>query len=130
MIERIDHVVMTVRDIAATCDFYSRALGMQEQTFGDGRRALAFGDQKINLHQAGAEFEPKAERPTPGSVDVCFLTRVPLEQVIAHLTAQGIAIFDGPVIRAGALGPIRSVYLRDPDQNLIDIANRADDAAL
>ena len=93
-------------------------------TFGDGRTALGFGNQKINLHQAGREFEPKAERPTPGSGDFCLITQVPMDAVCAHLTAQGIAIEDGPVPRTGATGALLSVYVRDPDGNLVEIANR------
>ena len=123
MIDHLDHLVLTVRDIAATCAFYTQVLGMNEVTFGDGRRALAFGRQKINLHQAGHEFEPKAQRPTPGSADVCFLTSVPLEEVSAHLRSHGVVILAGPVVRTGAVGPITSIYIRDPDQNLIEIAN-------
>jgi catechol 2,3-dioxygenase-like lactoylglutathione lyase family enzyme len=123
MIDHLDHLVLTVRDIAATCAFYTQVLGMNEVTFGDGRRALAFGRQKINLHQAGHEFEPKAQRPTPGSADVCLLTSVPLEEVSAHLRSHGVVILAGPVVRTGAVGPITSIYIRDPDQNLIEIAN-------
>ncbi len=96
---------------------------MQAVTFGEGRKALAFGNQKINLHQAGREFEPKAERPTPGSADLCFIVATPLAEVITHLQAQQVAIVEGPVQRTGATGPIRSVYLRDPDQNLIELSN-------
>ena len=122
-IDRIDHVVLTVKDIDATCDFYVRALGMRVERFGEGRVALAFGRQKFNLHRAGHEFEPKAERPTTGSVDLCLITATPLEQVIEHLNLCGVAIEQGPVPRTGATGPIRSVYIRDPDRNLIEIAN-------
>lgn len=122
-IDRLDHVVLTVADIEATCAFYERALGMTTVTFGEGRKALAFGRQKINLHQAGREFEPKALRPTPGSADVCLIAAEPLDAVVAHLAACGVAIEEGPVDRTGAAGPIRSVYLRDPDRNLIEIAN-------
>ena len=123
-IQSLDHLVLTVADPEATGDFYARVLGMEPVTFGDGRRALAFGDQKINLHRAGAEFEPKAARPTPGSGDLCFLTETPLEDVARHLAAEGVAVEEGPVARTGATGPLRSVYLRDPDGNLIEIANR------
>ncbi|WP_217477114.1 VOC family protein [Stutzerimonas stutzeri] len=122
-IDHLDHLVLTVADLDATVDFYTRMLGMQAVTFGEGRQALAFGNQKINLHQAGREFEPKAERPTPGSADLCFIVATPLEQVIAHLEAQQVAIVEGPVKRTGATGPIRSVYLRDPDSNLIELSN-------
>ncbi|WP_222911495.1 VOC family protein [Pseudomonas sp. DNDY-54] len=122
-IDYLDHLVLTVADIETTVDFYTRVLGMQVVTFGEGRKALAFGNQKINLHQAGHEFEPKAERPTPGSADLCFIVATPLEQVIAYLQAQQVAIIEGPVQRTGATGPIRSVYVRDPDQNLIELSN-------
>jgi catechol 2,3-dioxygenase-like lactoylglutathione lyase family enzyme len=120
----LDHLVLTVRDIQATCAFYVAALGMRVVTFGQGRTALAFGAQKINLHQLGREFEPKAAAPTPGSADLCFLTATPVEEVAAHLRACGVAVVDGPVERTGATGPIRSVYCRDPDGNLIELANR------
>lgn len=124
-IDHLDHLVLTVASIEATCDFYTRTLGMQVETFGQGRTALRFGEQKINLHQAGREFEPKALRPTPGSADLCFIAATPLEQVVDHLQHLGIAIEEGPVPRTGATGPIRSVYLRDPDANLIEISNPA-----
>jgi len=123
-IDSLDHLVLTVRDLDATCAFYQQVLGMEVITFGGGRRALAFGVQKINLHQAGQEFEPKALRPTPGSGDLCFLTSVPLAQVQQHLAACGVAVSEGPVQRTGAQGPILSVYFRDPDQNLIEVSNR------
>ena len=122
-IDRIDHVVLTVRDIAATCEFYSRVLGMKVETFDEGRIALRFGRQKLNLHQAGKEFEPKAERPVPGSVDLCLIAATPLDEIVRHIQGCGVAIELGPVARAGALGPMRSIYLRDPDRNLIEIAN-------
>ena len=122
LIDRIDHVVMTVRDIDATCDFYARALGMRVVTFGAGRKALAFGSQKINLHQEGREFEPKAAHPTPGSVDICLITREPLGDVSARLAACGVPIVEGPVPRTGASGPIQSLYFRDPDENLIEVS--------
>jgi len=123
-IDSLDHLVLTVADVQVTCDFYQRVLGMGVVTFGQGRKALAFGAQKINLHQAGREFEPKAERPTPGSADLCFLTTVPLPQVQAHLAACGVTVTEGPVQRTGAQGPILSVYFRDPDRNLIEVSNR------
>lgn len=123
-IDSLDHLVLTVRDIDASCAFYNRVLGMEVVTFGAGRKALAFGVQKINLHQAGREFEPKAQRPTPGSADLCFLTRVPLPQVQQHLAACGVSVTEGPVPRTGAQGPILSVYFRDPDDNLIEVSNR------
>lgn len=122
-IERIDHLVLTVSDIERTCDFYVRALGMQVVTFGDGRRALSLGEQKINLHQAGREFEPKALKPTPGSADVCFITSEPLKEVQRHLEACGVEIVEGPVKRTGALGSMDSVYIRDPDGNLVEISS-------
>jgi len=121
-IDRIDHVVMTVRDIDATCDFYARVLGMRVVTFAGGRKALAFGRQKINLHLAGREFEPKAAHPTPGSGDLCFVSAVPLPDVIAHLHACDVAIVEGPVRRTGAIGSLLSVYFRDPDDNLIEVS--------
>jgi catechol 2,3-dioxygenase-like lactoylglutathione lyase family enzyme len=123
-IDSLDHLVLTVADIDASCVFYQRVLGMEVLTFGAGRKALAFGQQKINLHQAGHEFEPKAHQPTPGSADLCFLTSVPLAQVQAHLAAQGVTVSEGPVQRTGAQGPILSVYFRDPDFNLIEVSNR------
>ena len=119
----LDHLVLTVRDLQAAIDFYTRALGMQEVTFAGGRKALGFGTQKINLHLAGHELEPKAERPTPGSADLCFLTDTPVEQYAARLAALGVAVVEGPVARTGAVGPLRSIYVRDPDLNLIEIAN-------
>lgn len=124
-IQSLDHLVLTVADPDATCAFYARVLGMEPVTFGEGRRALAFGSRKINLHRAGAEFEPKAARPVPGSGDLCFLTATPLDAVIRHLEAEGVAVEEGPVARTGATGPLRSVYIRDPDGNLLEIANRA-----
>jgi catechol 2,3-dioxygenase-like lactoylglutathione lyase family enzyme len=122
-VDSLDHLVLTVRDMQAAIDFYVRGLGMTEVTFGAGRKALAFGAQKINLHEAGREFEPKAERPTPGSADLCFLTATPVEQYAAHLAALGIEVIEGPVARTGAVGPLLSIYVRDPDLNLIEIAN-------
>jgi catechol 2,3-dioxygenase-like lactoylglutathione lyase family enzyme len=122
-VQQIDHLVLTVRNIEATCDFYARVLGMDVVTFDDRRIALAFGTQRINLHEQGHEFEPKAAHPTPGSADLCFLTRVPLAEVIARLHECGIAPLLGPVPRTGASGPMNSVYFRDPDLNLIEVAN-------
>jgi catechol 2,3-dioxygenase-like lactoylglutathione lyase family enzyme len=124
-IDRVDHLVLTVADIDRTVDFYTRALGMEAVTFGAGRRALVFGRHKLNLHQAGHEFEPKAEHPTPGSIDVCFIAADPLADVLAHLARQGVTIEEGPVERTGATGPITSVYIRDPDANLIEISTYA-----
>lgn len=126
-IDHLDHLVLTVADLDVTVDFYTRVLGMQAVTFGEGRKALSFGVQKINLHQAGKEFEPKAERPTPGSADLCFIVATPLEEVIAHLETQGVTILEGPVRRTGATQPIRSVYVRDPDFNLIELSNPLDE---
>ncbi len=122
-VDRLDHLVLTVRDLHATVDFYSRALGMREVTFAGGRKALAFGAQKINLHEAGREFEPKARHPTPGSADLCFLTETPVEDWARQLAALGVAVIEGPVARTGATGPLWSIYVRDPDGNLIEIAN-------
>ena len=121
-IDRIDHLVLTVRSIESSCAFYSRVLGMDVVTFGTGRKALSFGTQKINLHQAGLEFEPKARHPTPGSADICLISAIPLSEVIAHLTRCEVPILEGPVNRTGAAGPIQSVYFRDPDQNLIEVS--------
>ncbi|MGR9437991.1 VOC family protein [Rhizobium leguminosarum] len=122
-IDRLDHLVLTVDDIAISCDFYSRILGMSVETFAEGRKALKFGGQKINLHHAGHEFDPKARQPTPGSGDLCFIAETPLADVIAHLEAAGVAIEEGPVERTGATGRLRSVYFRDPDGNLIEVSN-------
>ncbi|MFK0162755.1 VOC family protein [Rhizobium sp. NPDC090279] len=122
-IDHLDHLVLTVASIDKSCDFYARVLGMGVETFGEGRKALTFGNQKINLHCAGHEFEPKADRPTPGSADLCFISATPLDDIIAHLQAEGVAIEEGPVRRTGATGPILSVYFRDPDQNLIEVSN-------
>jgi catechol 2,3-dioxygenase-like lactoylglutathione lyase family enzyme len=120
---RFDHIVLTVADIDATIDFYRRVLGMQAVAFAAGRKALAFGDQKINLHQRGSEFEPKARAPTPGSADICLIASMPIAEVLAHLDQCEVPVLEGPVPRTGALGPITSVYFRDPDGNLIEVAN-------
>ncbi len=122
-IEGLDHLVLTVSDIARSCAFYERVLGFEHVSFGEGRHALAFGAQKINLHEAGREFEPRAAVPTPGSADLCFWTQVPPEDVIARLREGGVDVEEGPVRRTGARGPIVSVYLRDPDGNLIEVSN-------
>src|ERR671933_77138 len=124
-VDHIDHVVLTVRDIDATCAYYARVLGMEVVTFGDGRKALRFGTQKLNLHAAGREIEPKARVPTVGAADLCFITDVLLDEVIRHLRACDVAIELGPVRRTGATGPIISLYMRDPDGNLIEVANAA-----
>jgi catechol 2,3-dioxygenase-like lactoylglutathione lyase family enzyme len=122
-VHAIDHLVLTVRDLDAATAFYTRVLGMEAVTFGANRRALVFGDQKINLHEAGRELEPKAAVPTPGSADVCFLTAAPPDAVLAHLQTCGVQVVEGPVTRTGARGPIVSVYLRDPDGNLLEISS-------
>ena len=120
---RLDHFVLTVRSIDQTIDFCRQAIGLDVVTFGDGRRALQIGQQKVNLHEAGHEFEPKARVPTPGSGDFCLVTTEPLDDVITRLARLGIAIEEGPVGRTGAIGPLLSVYVRDPDDNLVEIAN-------
>ncbi|MGG1230704.1 VOC family protein [Bacillus halotolerans] len=122
MIKRLDHLVLTVKSFQETIRFYTSVLGMQEETFGSGRKALRFGNQKINLHEAGHEFEPKAQHPLPGSADLCFITDEPINKVVEHLTKMNVNIEQGPVKRTGALGPIISVYIRDPDQNLVEIS--------
>lgn len=122
-VERFDHLVLTVADVGRTVEFYQRVLGMEPVAFGNGRRALRFGDAKINLHEAGREFEPKAARPAPGSADICLIVADPLAEVCAHLAAHAVVIEEGPVGRTGATGPIQSVYIRDPDGNLIEISN-------
>ncbi|WP_299151770.1 VOC family protein [uncultured Tateyamaria sp.] len=125
-VHTLDHLVLTVRDLDATLTFYTDVLGMAHAPFtiadGSTRHALQFGRHKINLHQAGAEFEPKAVTPTPGSADLCFRTEVPLSDWTAHLSATKTRIVEGPVMRTGATGPIRSLYIRDPDGNLIEIS--------
>lgn len=122
-IDRLDHLVLTVADVGRTVEFYERVLGMQAVTFAGGRRALRFGNAKINLHQAGQGFEPKAARPVPGSADLCLISSDSLPAVCTHLAAHGVAIEEGPVGRTGATGAISSVYIRDPDGNLIEISN-------
>jgi catechol 2,3-dioxygenase-like lactoylglutathione lyase family enzyme len=124
-IDSLDHLVLTVRDIDATVDFYQCVLGMEAVTFGAGRRALAFGRQKINLHPASAPLKPHAVTPMPGSADLCLLTSTPIADVVAHLGRLGVTIEEGPVPRTGATGPILSVYFRDPDGNLIEVSNPA-----
>lgn len=125
-IDRLDHLVLTVADIATTCDFYQRVLGMEVIDVGAGRKALRFGMQKINLHAHGEEFEPKADRPTPGAADLCLITYATMEEILAHLDARGVVVEEGPVQRTGATGPILSVYVRDPDANLIEVARYLD----
>lgn len=121
-IKSIDHFVLTVASIEATCAFYVNVLGMAVTEFAGGRKALSIGNQKINLHQKGQEFEPKAKRPTPGSADFCLITDLPIEDVVAHLIALKVPLENGIVDRTGATGPIRSIYIRDPDMNLIEIS--------
>ena len=121
-IDRLDHLVLTVRDVGETSRFYSTILGMEIVTFGSGRRALSFGHQKLNLHEAGREFQPHAEKPTPGSADLCFISAVPLSEVADHLRARTVPVVEGSVERTGATGSIRSLYIRDPDKNLIEIS--------
>jgi catechol 2,3-dioxygenase-like lactoylglutathione lyase family enzyme len=123
-VDRLDHLVLTVKDLDATCRFYAAVLGMDIVTFGDNRKALACGPQRINLHQAGKEFEPKAHQPTPGSADLCFLVSTSLQDVMAHLHHCGVEIILGPVRRTGAAGELESVYFRDPDLNLIEVGVR------
>jgi len=122
-IDRLDHLVLTVGDLERTCLFYRDVLGMNIVEFEGGRKALLFGQQKINLHQAGREFEPKARRPTPGSGDLCFIAETPLVDVVRQLGAAGVALESDIVERTGALGPMRSIYFRDPDGNLIEVSN-------
>ena len=125
-ISHLDHLVLTVRDLEITINFYERILGMTAITFGQGRRALKFGNQKINLHLSGHEIDPCAAAPTPGSADLCFITTTPLSEVIAHLEENSIPIIEANVERTGATGKLRSVYFRDPDYNLIELSNRMD----
>ena len=122
-IERLDHLVLTVADIERTCAFYTRVLGMEVVKFGDGRTALKFGRQKINLHAADDIPSLVADKPTPGSADLCFIAATPLAEVTAHLESCGVPIVAGPGPRAGAIGTIQSVYIRDPDRNLVEISN-------
>lgn len=124
MIDHLDHLVLTTADKHACLDFYTRVLGMQLETFGAGRMALKFGQQKINIHERGREFEPKAHLPVPGALDLCFIASMPLEQVIDKLQRECWPIIEGPVLRTGATSKIRSVYVRDPDLNLIEISQQ------
>lgn len=124
-IERLDHLVLTVADITVTCAFYKRVMGMQVITFGSGRKALVFGQQKINLHEYGKEFEPKAILPTKGSADLCFVASTPISEVVQHLHTEQVDIIEGPVERTGATGKLTSVYFRDPDGNLVEVSNYA-----
>ncbi len=125
-ITHVDHFVLTVASISRACEFYERVLGMRAETFAEGRTALHFGDQKINLHEAGREFDPRAKAPAPGSADFCLISAEPIEALVRHLEGLGVPIEVGPVERTGArsaaLGPMTSVYIRDPDGNLVEIA--------
>jgi catechol 2,3-dioxygenase-like lactoylglutathione lyase family enzyme len=131
MIDHLDHLVLTTTNESACIHFYTQVLGMKLESFPAGdpggveRRAFRFGAQKINLHVKGREFEPRAHLPVPGSQDLCFIASVPLDDVIARLNAERVAILEGPVMRTGATGRIRSVYVRDPDLNLIEISEPA-----
>ena len=122
-ISHLDHLVLTVANLDKPLDFYTRVLGMSVVTFGQNRKALVYGSQKINLHELGKEFEPKARQVQAGSADLCFIAAIPLPQVIEHLQVQQVEILEGPVERTGAVGKILSVYIRDPDGNLLEIAN-------
>lgn len=122
MIDHLDHLVLTTVDEAAATHFYVSVLGMQLEVFGEGRKAFRFGNQKINLHVKGSEFEPKAHTPVPGALDLCFISDRPLDDVVVALKQSNVTIVEGPVGRTGAAGPIRSIYLRDPDLNLIEIS--------
>lgn len=122
MIDHLDHLVLTTTDEAACLRFYVDGLGMTLERFGADRKALRFGNQKINVHVKGHEFEPKAHLPVPGALDLCFIASVPLDEVVKRLAARGLSIIEGPVARTGAVSRIRSVYLRDPDLNLIEIS--------
>jgi catechol 2,3-dioxygenase-like lactoylglutathione lyase family enzyme len=122
-IARLDHLVLTVADIDKSCAFYTRVLGMEVVRFGEGRTALKFGQQKINLHPADNIPSLVADKPTPGSGDLCFITETPIAEVVQHLGRCGVEIIAGPGPRAGAIGTIQSVYFRDPDQNLVEVSN-------
>ncbi|MDR0228559.1 MAG: VOC family protein [Flavobacteriaceae bacterium] len=129
-VNHLDHLVMTVSDIDITVKFYTNILGFELDVFGDNRKALKFGNQKINLHQKGKEFEPKANHPTVGALDLCFIVEENVEQIIMELQQKGIEIVQGIVSRTGALGEIQSIYLRDPDDNLIELSNYAKNNAI
>jgi catechol 2,3-dioxygenase-like lactoylglutathione lyase family enzyme len=122
-IKSIDHIVLTVSDITQTCRFYTQILGMEEITFLNDRKALKFGSQKINLHIKGYEYDPKAKQPTPGSADICLIVETSLHEVINRLRKFGIQIEDGPLERTGAQGALISIYIRDPDGNLLELSN-------
>lgn len=125
MISSLDHLVLTVRSIEETTSFYTEVLGMEKETFGGGRVALKFGGQKINLHEVGREFEPKAAMPTPGSADICLIASLPIQEAYARVESKGVEIIEGIVRRSGAIGPIQSFYFRDPDRNLIEVSSYA-----
>lgn len=122
-ISKLDHLVLTVKDIEESILFYTSVMGMERIIFGQSRMALKFGSQKINLHEEGKEIDPKAHKPTPGSYDLCFITKTPIDKAISHVEDCGVEIIEGPVDRTGANGKIVSFYFRDPDQNLIEVAN-------
>lgn len=122
-LSHLDHFVITVASIDASVAFYTKVLGMKLIEFGEGRKALTFGSQKINLHEVGKEFEPKAKTPKAASADFCLIAETPIADVIAHLMDCDISIEEGPISRTGATGPILSVYFRDPDGNLIEVSN-------
>ena len=122
MIDHIDHIVLTTRDREGCIRFYTEILGMRLESFGENRLALKFGSQKINLHEWGLEFTPRAHVAAPGTLDLCFISSIPLESVMARLKEAHVPILEGPVAKTGALGPIRSVYVRDPDLNLVEIS--------
>jgi catechol 2,3-dioxygenase-like lactoylglutathione lyase family enzyme len=122
-VSHLDHLVLTVRDIEKTVHFYQSVLGMKSVTFGGNRTALTYGNQKINLHQSGNEFEPKAGHVQVGSADLCFIIKTPISKAKEHLIGFGVKVIEGPVSRTGATGPIVSLYFRDPDRNLIEVSN-------
>ena len=122
-VNRIDHLVLTVKDIDVTVQFYTSIMGMKKIEFGEGRKALSFGQQKINLHQLGNEFEPKALNVKSGSEDLCFVIDTPIAEAIKEIESIGVKVIEGPVQRTGALGKINSAYFRDPDGNLIEVSN-------
>ncbi len=122
-VKKIDHLVLTTNDIEQTINFYTTILGMELIFIEDERKALRFGKQKINLHKAGQEISPHARHPMPGSTDLCFITETSIEQVVEHLNSCGITILNGPTKRIGATGPLLSIYIQDPDGNLIEISN-------
>ncbi len=125
LVNAIDHFVLTCGDVEVTVAFYEQALGMTAETFAGGRRGLSFGSQKINLHQAGAEYVPHAEHPVPGAGDFCLISDVPVAEIAQHLAAMGVEVIEGPVPKTGATGPLTSIYFRDPDGNLVEVANPA-----